>query len=157
MEDYGKTLHRLQSQCSKREYCSSEIFKKALTAFDGDREAAGKLLSSLIEDKFVDDLRYSSAFAREKSRLSGWGPVKISYALSGKGVPKATIQEALEDIDQDEAERKMNAVLLTKSRSLKGDPQERLKLIKFGLTRGYDYDNVAKAVEDVLKAVEKNP
>ena len=78
MEEYSKVLDRLQAQCSKREYCSSDIFRKAMKSFDGDREMAGKLLQSLQEDKFVDDLRYSSAFAREKSRLTGWGPAKIT-------------------------------------------------------------------------------
>ena len=88
MEEYSKVLNRLQNQCSKREYCSSDIYKKAYSAFDGDRELALQLVDSLVADRFVDDLRYASAFAREKARLSGWGTVKISYMLAGKGIPK---------------------------------------------------------------------
>ena len=152
MEEYSKVLDRLQAQCSKREYCSSDIFRKAMKAFDGDREMAGKILQSLQEDKFVDDLRYSSAFAREKSRLTGWGPAKITYTLVGKGIPRSVVVEALGEIDQDEAARRMRSVLEIKAKTLIGDPQIKFKLLKFGLTRGYEYDQVAPVVDDILKS-----
>lgn len=151
MDEYAKVLDRLQAQCVKREYCRSDIFKKALTAFEGDRDAAGRLVESLVADRFVDDSRYAAAFAREKARLSGWGPVKISFALAGKGISKAVVAEALKEVDQDEADRRMVSVLETKSRSLKGDPQEKFKLIRFGLTRGYDYEKIAPVVDEILR------
>ncbi|MBR4756483.1 MAG: RecX family transcriptional regulator [Bacteroidales bacterium] len=137
-------------QCSKREYCSSDIFRKAMTAFEGDRAQAQRLLDSLLEDRFVDDLRYATAFAREKSRLSGWGPAKISYTLVGKGIPRSVVAEALKEIDESEADRKMRSVLETKYKTLAGDPQEKFKLLKFGLTRGYEYDKIAPVVDDIL-------
>lgn len=151
MDEYAKVLDRLQAQCVKREYCRSDIFKKALTAFEGDRNAAGRLVESLVADRFVDDSRYAAAFAREKARLSGWGPVKISFALAGKGISKAVVAEALKEVDQDEADRRMASVLETKYRSLKGDPQEKFKLIRFGLTRGYDYEKIAPVVDEILR------
>ena len=154
MEEYSKVLDRLQAQCSKREYCTSDVLRKALSAFDGDREQATKLVDSLVADRFVDDLRYASAFAREKSRLSGWGPAKITYTLVGKGIPRPVVRQALGEIDQDEADRKMLSVLETKIKTLVGDPQIKFKLLKFGLTRGYEYDKVAPVVEDLLKNVE---
>ncbi len=154
MEEYSKVLDRLQAQCSKREYCTSDVLRKALSAFDGDREQAAKLVESLVADRFVDDLRYASAFAREKSRLSGWGPAKITYTLVGKGIPRPVVRLALGEIDQDEADRKMRSVLETKIKTLVGDPQIKFKLLKFGLTRGYEYDKVAPVVEDLLKNVE---
>ena len=154
MEEYSKVLDRLQAQCSKREYCSSDIFRKAMKAFDGDRDQAGKVLQSLQDDKFVDDLRYASAFAREKSRLAGWGPAKITYTLVGKGIPRTIVTEALGEVDQNEAARRMRSVLETKLKTLVGDPQIKFKLLKFGLTRGYEYDQVAPVVEELLKEME---
>lgn len=151
MEEYAKVLDRLQAQCVKREYCRSDIFRKALTAFEGDKAAAERLVDELVRDRFVDDARYAAAFAREKSRLTGWGPVKIAFALSGKGISKADAAEALREVDQEEADRRMVSVLETKYKSLKGDPQEKFKLIKFGLTRGYEYDRIAPVVDEILR------
>ena len=151
MEEFAKVLDRLQAQCVKREYCRSDIFRKALTAFEGDRDSAGRLVESLVADRFVDDSRYAAAFAREKARLSGWGPAKISFALRGKGISKAIISDALKEIDPEEADRRMVSVLETKYKTLKGDPQEKFKLLRFGLTRGYDYDKIAPVVDEILK------
>ena len=156
MEEYSKVLDRLQAQCSKREYCSSDVFKKAMKAFEGNRELSGKILQALLDDKFVDDLRYASAYAREKARLTGWGPAKITYTLVGKGIPRDVAAKALEEVDQGEAERKMRSVLQAKVKTLVGDPQIKFKLLKFALTRGYEYDQVAPAVEELLKEIDLN-
>ncbi len=150
MPDYRKTLDRLQALCSKRECCRMDIYRKALKALEGNNESAEAMVASLVEDGFVDDLRYSSAFAREKSRLSGWGAAKISFALGAKGIPKETVRKALEDVDQEEAGKRMRSVLETKSRTLKGDPHVRLKLLRFGLSRGYSYDAVSGVVDEIL-------
>ena len=63
-EGYEQVLGRLQALCSRRECCSSDILRKATASLDGDSALAGKLLSSLQEDGFVDDGRYAAAFAR---------------------------------------------------------------------------------------------
>jgi SOS response regulatory protein OraA/RecX len=61
------------------------------------------------------------------------------------------VDEALKEVDPDEAERKMRSVLEVKYKTLAGDPQEKFKLLKFGLTRGYEYDAIAPVVDDILK------
>lgn len=149
-ELYNRTLSRLQALCSRREYCRSDLFRKACEAMDGDRNAAAALVDSLAADRFVDDLRYASAFARDKARLSGWGPAKIAFQLSGKGIEKDVIREALAEIEPEELDRKMRAVLEAKHKILQGDPQEKLKLLKFALSRGYEYEAVAKTVAEIF-------
>lgn len=148
--NYRKILSSLQAQCSKQEYCRSDVFRKAVEALEGDRVSASELVASLVEDKFVDDLRYATAFARDKAHLSGWGPAKISYLLSGKGIAKEDIRRALEEIDPDVLSRKMRSVLESKRKLLRGDPQEKLKLLKFALSRGYSYESVSQALDDIL-------
>ena len=151
MEDKtAKVLDRLRGLCSRREYCVADIRKKALTGLDGDYTAAEAVLSSLIKDKYVDDLRYASAFARDKSAIQGWGHVKIKYMLSAKGVSSDVIAEALSDIDSDKASDRLYRLLETKYKSLKDDPQCRLKMLRFGMGRGYGYEEV----ESVLRQLK---
>ncbi|MBP0988242.1 MAG: ATP-binding cassette domain-containing protein, partial [Oscillospiraceae bacterium] len=64
-----------------------------------------------------------------------------------KGVPEAALEEGLSQIDSDEAEEKLYPLVLTKCKTLEGDPQIKLKLLKYALGRGYSYDQVAPAVE----------
>ena len=143
-EAQKKVLDRLQAQCSKREYCESDVLRKAAAALDGDVGRAREVVDSLVADRFVSNLRYASAFAREKAHLGGWGPVKIRYALSGKGVPQETISEALAEIDSGAASDKLEKLMAAKARTLEGDPQARLKLIKFALGRGYEYSEIQR-------------
>lgn len=145
-EKAKQILSKLEAQCSKREYCTADIYQKALAKLEGDREAAEEIVAALEADNFVSDLRYASAFAREKASLTGWGPVKIRFALSAKGIARETIDEALAEIEPEKAEARLERLLETKRKSLEGDPQIKLKLLKFALSRGYDYDTVKKLV-----------
>ena len=94
----------------------------------------------------MDDSRYAQAFAREKASLQGWGPVKIRFQLRAKGVSDAVITAALEEIDEASADARLRRLLEAKAKTLEGDPQFRLKLIKFGLSRGYEYSQVEDAL-----------
>ena len=145
-----QVLAYLQNLCVKRECCSSEILKKAEKALEGDRGAAQQMLESLVADRFVDDARYAAAFAREKSSLTGWGPNKIRYALMMKGISKADVAAALEETDPEASSAKLEKLVEAKKRSLEGDPYIKFKLIKYALSRGYEYDVVAPVVERVL-------
>lgn len=151
-EQQKKVLDRLQAQCSKREYCRRDVFDKAQKALEGDREAAEEVVESLVADKFVDEARYAGAFAREKARLQGWGPVKISAGLLAKGIPQSVIREALDTINPEEADAKMESVLKAKYRTLEGEPDAKLKLLRFALSRGYSYNQVRESVDRLTKA-----
>ena len=151
MMEEKKVLERLQRQCARAEYCSSDVYRKALKALEGDAEAAARIMASLTEDRYVDDRRYAAAFAREKSSLQGWGTVKIRFQLRGKGIPDEIISEALGEIDPEKAASKLDKLAADKYRLLQGDPQCRLKLLKALLSRGYGYDEVEAAVNRILK------
>jgi len=148
--DAARCLSRLQKLCSKAEYCEADIYRKALKDLEGDADAARKVLEALISEKYVDNARYASAFAREKAAIQGWGPVKIRFQLKAKGVSEEKIRAALEEVDEGKQADKLRKVLLAKARSLAGDPQFRLKLLRFGLTRGYDYDAVEAEVSKII-------
>ena len=151
-EKIVKVTDRLRGLCSRREYCVSDVMAKAVKALDGDRSAAEKVVAALVEDKYVDDLRYASAFARDKSGIQGWGATKIRYMLSGKGVAKDIIDSALEEIDDSKASDRLQKLIENKYRSLKDDPQWKLKLLRFGLGRGYSYDELNAVIKTLCRS-----
>lgn len=144
----------LSAQCAKREYCTADVRRKALQRLEFDAAAAESVVSALVTDGFVDDRRYAAAYAREKSALSGWGPVKIRAALLARGVARDVVVEALSEVDPARASAKLEKVLETKWRTLRDDPQGRLKLIRFALSRGYDYEPVRPLVERITRPEE---
>ena len=151
MSDINKILDNLRRQCSRREYCTSDVLKKAEKALEGDKEKAMQVVATLVEEKYVDDLRYASAYAREKSSISGWGAVKIRYMLSAKGISRDLISQALEEVDPQRADNRLVKLLENKYRTLKEDPQCKLKLLRFALGRGYSYDEVNGYIDALIK------
>ena len=141
----------MRNLCSRREYCRADIMKKVVSALDGDREKAEKVMEILVAEKYIDEFRYASAFARDKSAISGWGETKIRYMLSSKGVPREIIDKALEEIDESKAMTRLEKLMENKYRSLKDDPQCRLKMLRFGLGRGYGYEEVSEVLEILMK------
>lgn len=155
MSSVDPILDKLQAQCVKREYCTRDIYRKALAYCKDEAEPerrASEMVASLLEEKFVDDSRYACAFAREKSALGGWGPLKIRTALLAKHIELDVIKEALAQVDGSKATSKLEAALENKWKSLQDDPQGKYKLIRFALSRGYEYDVIRPLVERITSA-----
>ena len=146
--EYAACLSRLQRLCSRAEYCAADMYRKALKDLEGDSEAAARIVASLKADKYVDDARYAACFAREKSSLQGWGAIKIRFQLRSKGVSDADIAAGLAEIEQPKAQARLEKLVADKYKVLAGDPQCKLKLLKFALSRGYSYDEVEKALRN---------
>ena len=142
---------KLRNLCSRREYCSSDIRRKALTALDNDIDRAGKVMDLLIKDKYVDDYRYSCAYARDKASIAGWGPSKIRYMLSSKGVDRDVIDRAMLEIDESKADQRLDRLVRSRYTSLRNDPQVRVKLLRYVVGRGYSYDEASSVIDELMK------
>ena len=151
MTSKEQILSALQNLCVRREYCTSDIRRKALDRCEGDKAMADELVTSLKADRFVDDVRYASAFAREKSSLTGWGPVKIRFALRAKGLSEGDIAAGLAEIEPDRASSRLESLLQNKWKTLSDDPAGRLKLIRFALSRGYEYSQVEDIINEITR------
>ena len=146
-----KVTDKMRRLCSRREYCRSDIRKKLMTELDGDHEAVRRVLDVLVSEKYIDDLRYASAFARDKSVIAGWGEAKIRYHLSSKGLDSDIVSRAMEQVDSSGAQRRLERLIKNKLLSLKDDPQRRLKLIRFAMGRGYGYEQIIGTMNEIEK------
>lgn len=152
-ERYQKTIDYLRKLCSVREYCRKDIYDKALKRLEDDASAS-KAVDQLMQEGFLSESRYAAAYARDKSSIAGWGPAKIRYMLAGKGIPRDVIDEALQEIDAGRADDKLRKLLAAKYKLLKDDPQVKIKMHKFALSRGYEYDPVGSIVKEILRNEE---
>jgi regulatory protein len=150
VKDPLKVADRMRALCSRREYCRKDVLKKVMTALDGDAAKAEEVVGKLVEERYVDDRRYAAAFARDKASIAGWGAAKIRYMLAAKGVDREIIASALEEIDVNRADARLEKLMENKARSLKDDPQRRIKLLRFGMGRGYGYEEVSSVIDRIL-------
>ena len=141
---------RLSAQCAMGELCIHDVRKK-MQRWEIADEVQQRVVERLLDERFIDENRYAHAFVRDKSRYNKWGVTKIRYMLASKGIQQEIISQALEDIDSGRAQVRLDKLMENKFRTLKEDPQCRLKLLRFGLGRGYGYEEVALVVDTLLK------
>lgn len=166
MDDRGRELlGKMTALCSRREYCEADIRKKLAKARQEDggiaADAASRaqmeddIIDFLKKEKFIDDLRYATAFVRDKSALAGWGRVKIRHALSAKGVSRECVETALAELDGNPGLEKLEKALKMKAAKLRDDPHCKFKLLRFALGRGYEYDEIRGLVDAAVKAQDE--
>lgn len=147
-----KALETMRKLCASREMCTSDISAK-LTKMGVETGEQESIIKSLTEDKFLDDSRYATAFVRDKSRLSGWGPVKIKFHLRQKSISDRIISVALESIDKAAEQERLHKILLIKYKSLAREEEKEKnlnRLVRFALSRGFDYGISIKVAKEII-------
>lgn len=150
-----QALAALMRLCARAEK-SQEDARRLMRGWGlAERDAEG-VLAKLVRDRFIDDARYAGAFVREKLRLSGWGEYKIRTALQRKRIDRALIDAALTEADRPTMGERLRRQLERKARTTKHTTQYELKtkLIRYGLSLGYDYETVVEAASGLVTDTE---
>lgn len=115
------------------------------------------ILQRLIDNKFIDDHRYTEAFVRDKMRFSGWGAFKLRAALRNKGIATEIVEEAIRSLDRSDMSERLRDRLERKMRTTKHSTRYELKtkLMRYGASLGYDFESVADVVDALISEVEE--
>ena len=147
-----QALQTLMQQCARSERSSGDALR-LMRQWGVAKEDAERVLAQLIKERFIDDARYAEAFTRDKLRLSGWGAFKIRDGLYAKGISREIIRDVVEPLldDTDMVDR-LIASLRNKLRTLRYRDQNDLrnKLIRFGISRGYNAETVLDCVDKLI-------
>lgn len=150
-----QALAALMRLCARAEK-SQDDARRLMRGWGVAEKDAEQVLGRLVRDRFIDDSRYAEAFVREKLRLSGWGEYKIRTALQRKGVSKERIDAALSQADRPAMGERLAQQLERKARTVKYTSQYELKtkLIRYGLSLGYDYEAVMDAASAMVRETD---
>ena len=148
-------LSKVQFICSKQEKCCSDIRKK-LQDWNISEDDQDEIITSLIEDKFIDESRFTNFYVRDKYRFNKWGRIKISYQLKHKQIPERIITESLEQINDQEYKEILQDLLQSKLRSLKDEDKYQLKtkLYRFAQSRGFESQLSLNLIDDLLSEIK---
>ena len=142
-------LARAAALCSQREYCVSQIEEK-LVAWGQSTEACERIISKLIEERFIDEARFSRAYALDKMRYNLWGRVKIRQMLRMLGVSNADREAAIAELPDDEYFSILRHLVEQKLPSIKARSEYELrgKLLRFLTGRGFELDEASSAIDE---------
>ena len=150
---------RLASSCETSEHAPLELLRK-LQRWGIEGDEAEEIVEQLKAEGFVDEKRFAVAFVRDKYRFNGWGPLRLRDELRRLRIPARYIDEALAELEEGEHCSPGEQVLTMLRKKLRTLPPslERRKvkdrLMRYGLYRGYEYEDVREAVGYLLKEDE---
>ena len=147
-----QALASLMRLCSRAEKSSGDARRLMARCGVPAAEREG-VLDKLIEMRFIDDSRFAAAYVRDRSRFGGWGVYKIRAGLKAKGVSEEVINEALAQLTEDNSAEQLLRQVERKAPKVKAanDYELKTKLIRFALSRGFEYDTVLAVVEQFMK------
>lgn len=133
--------------CARREYCTYDIREKLRTRELSPDETSA-ILERLQQEGYINDARYARAYAHDKLLYDGWGRIKIAQSLRMKRIADNLVQEALDELSEEQYLETLRHVVRSKQRSVKGKtPYEtRQKLARSVINRGFEPSLVFKEI-----------
>ena len=148
---YEQALSRAASLCSTSEHCTGEMEEK-LRKWGLENNEIERALEYLVDEKYIDNLRFSRAYCLDKLRYNHWGRIKIQQMLHHLGLSSQEIQEGLSAIEENEYKEILLTVANAKLRTLHDEDAftRQGKLIRHLLSRGFEMDFIMKHLPSVL-------
>ncbi|MEO0043282.1 MAG: hypothetical protein RL329_2730, partial [Bacteroidota bacterium] len=131
-------LQKLQSYCAYQERCLQEITAKFYELGVDDTDLQEKIIDSLIENNFLNELRFAIAFAGGKFRVKQWGKIRIYQELRNRHIAEKDIYRALDEIHADEYQKTFQHLFEMKRKDYEDTPQGKAQFANFLLRKGYE-------------------
>ncbi len=146
-------LEKLKHFCAYQERSHHEVTEKlyALGVWKRDHD---EIISSLIEQNFLNEERFAIAFAGGRFRMKQWGRVKIRYEMKLRKIGDYLIRKGLAQIPEDDYLVTLSKLAEKKWLSLKGEQplMKRKKTMDYLLQKGFEANLAQDAVSEQMTA-----
>jgi regulatory protein len=134
-----QTLQKLRHYCAYQERSHQEVRDK-LFQLACPARLHDELISSLIQDDYLNEERFATAYAGGKWRTKHWGRIRIKAELQLRKVSAYCIRKALEQITPEEYQKVLEIQAEKKYASLKQYQFiiRKKKTIDFLVGRGFE-------------------
>ncbi|HJN05781.1 MAG TPA: regulatory protein RecX [Bacteroidales bacterium] len=142
-------LNKARKFCAYQERSIFDL-KSKLLSWNVSEKIIAEIILLLKKEDFINEERFTFAFATGKLRNNKWGKNKIGYALRQKQIPELTIQIALNSLDEDEYIKTLKAILSSKNIDDDNDFRRNSKLVKYAQQKGFQPDLVWKVIKNEI-------
>ena len=145
-----QVLDKMAKYCAYQERCVKDVRDK-LKTFEIPEEEKTKIIDYLLDNRFVNDERFTKAFIGGKINQSGWGVNKIRFHLVQKGIDKDIIEDALGQTDEEVYRQRLIEILKTKAKTVKAssDFEKKRKLAAYAMQKGFEGSLVWETLKDL--------
>ena len=147
-----QAIQKLRQYCAYQERSHSEVISKLwdLGVYKSEHD---EIVSSLIEDNYLNEERFAIQYAGGKFRMKDWGRKKIYYALKEKKVSEYCIKKALKTIPEEDYLKTIQELAEKKYESLKGEQYliRKKKMTDYLMQKGYEPDLISKTIKSLTE------
>lgn len=142
---------RLEGYCAYQDRCHQEVMYK-LREMRMIPEAVDKIITHLIQENYLNEERFSRAFARGKFNIKKWGRKRIVLELKRREISKYNIKNALEEINDEVYLQTFNDLAEKRLAQItEKNPQKRKrKLADYLLYRGWESHLVYGKIKELI-------
>lgn len=107
-----------------------------------------RVISSMIKYKYIDDEAYAQMYANDCRSIKKWGPQRIKIELYKRGVNTSAIENALQNLNIEDTDEIIKNLLEKRIKDTPIDLKEKQKHFNFLLRRGFNSDDIKRALEE---------
>lgn len=147
----GQALQKIKHYCAYQERSHAEV-KEKLYGFGLYKKEVEPIISTLIEENYLNEERFAIAYAGGHFRSKDWGRVKIKYQLKQKQVSEYCIKKALKAIDEEDYQKTLQRLFDQKLKTLKSEKNifiKKRKLQDHLLQKGFETELVRALIAGI--------
>ncbi len=140
---------KMLNYCVYQDRCHYEVEQK-MREFLLIPEAKEEILMYLIQEKYLDEERFVRSYIRGKFYIKHWGRNKIKINLKQKQINDKLIGRCWDEIDDGDYQKQIIEYIEKQSDCINESNlfKKKNKIIKFLLSKGYEYDCILDAFEN---------
>tara|TARA_B100000989_G_scaffold140211_1_gene104303 strand:- start:57 stop:524 length:468 start_codon:yes stop_codon:yes gene_type:complete len=148
-KDEKVILEKMRSYCMYQDRCIQEV-KKKLTRLQVDPKTKSKIINHLIDDDYLNEVRFTKSFIQGKLRIKKWGRIKLNYELKKRGVTKFIIDQEINKISKEDYCQYFNEFSNNKIKTLKGSKEQKKRsFVNFFTYRGWEINLIYEKLYEI--------
>lgn len=151
-DEIHRGRERVLRLLARRPYSSAEI-SRYLRRHQYDDEVIKNIIDDLTDVKLIDDDAFATYWVEQRETFRPRSRLALLQELGQKGIERDIVTEALSDLDEAEAARRVAQKQAGRWRGLP-EPDWRTRMTRYLLRHGYPYDLVKDVVTELWLALE---
>lgn len=148
-KDEKVILEKMRSYCMYQDRCVQEVIKK-LTRLQVIAKTKSKIIDHLIEDDYLNEVRFAKSFIQGKLRIKKWGRIKLNYELRIRGIKKFIIDEEINKISKEDYYDYFNEFSNNKIKTLKGSKEQKKRsFVNYFTYRGWENNLIYEKLNEI--------
>lgn len=146
---FDEVKQKLVDYCVYQDRSHSEVEQK-MREYMLIPEAKEEIFLYLINENYLNEERFARSYTRGKFYMKKWGKIKIAQHLKAKNIGERLIKKSFQEINNNDYRDAIQQLMEKFSVNLHGlkDYQKKHKLIRFLLSKGYEYEIILESIEE---------